>query len=69
MWFRAMLRGLRRPSTGNPPAGAVKAEPGGGRPEDSSTGDRKAHPWGHRLEGTYNWSSFKETSYKFSAVR
>ena len=69
MWLRAMLRCWQRLSTGNLPAGARKAELGGGRPEDSSTGDRKAHPRGQPLKGTYHWSSPKGTWYKFSAVR
>ena len=51
MWLRAMLRCWRRLSTGKPPAGARKAELGGGGPEHSSTGDRKAHLWGQRLKG------------------
>ena len=44
MWLRAMLPCRRRLPTRNLPAGALKAAPGGGRPEDYSKGDREAHP-------------------------
>ena len=42
---------------------------GGGRPGDTSTGDRKPRPLGQRLKGTYHWSCPQGTWYKFSGVR
>ena len=57
-----MLRCRRRQFTENPTAGALKALLGGGKPDDSSTGDRKEPRRGQRLKETYHWASLTGTT-------